>query len=145
MLGCREHRRCRAGLHDPAAIHDGHALGELGDDRELMGHEDHGQVAVFGEIREQVEDLRLDGYIERADRLVRDEQLGLERERAGDGHALALATRQLARAALRIGAGEPDRVQQLLDECPRARAAVHQPVDPGRLGDRVPDGDQRVE
>ena len=47
------------------------------------------------EIRDQagkqVEDLRLNGHIEGGNRFIRDDDLGLKRERAGDGDALTLS------------------------------------------------------
>ena len=42
----------------------------------------------------QLEDLRLDRHVERADRLVAHQQLRLEDHGARDGHALALAAGQ---------------------------------------------------
>jgi hypothetical protein len=67
---------------------------------------DHGQVVRDEEIRQaefalelsqQVQNLSLDGDVERRHRLVEQDQVGFERERAGDGDALALAARQLGR------------------------------------------------
>ena len=55
--------------------------------------------------QEQVDDLRLDRHVERGDRLVADEQVGLHGERAGDGDALALAARELVRIARRRNRG----------------------------------------
>ena len=43
------------------------------------------------QVQQQVDDLGLDRDVERRDRLVGDEQLGLDGERAGDADALALA------------------------------------------------------
>ena len=49
---------------------------------------------------QQVEDLRLDGDVERGDRLVADDELRLEGERAGDADALALAAGEFVRVAV---------------------------------------------
>ena len=57
-------------------------------------------------LQEQVDDLRLDRDVERGDRLVADEHVGLHGERAGDGDALALAAGELVRIAARRS---PDR------------------------------------
>ena len=64
---------------------------------------------------EQVEHLGLDRDVERRDRLVGDEQLGLERDRAGDADPLALAAGELVRVAVVVLGVEPDAVHQLLD------------------------------
>ena len=49
------------------------------------------------QLARQLEDLRLDGHVERRRRLVGDQQLGVERERHGD-HRRAAACRRRARA-----------------------------------------------
>ena len=67
------------------------------------------------EVAQQVEDLRLDRHVERGDRLVRDDHLRLERERARDPDALALPARELVRVAVVVLRVEADRVHDLLD------------------------------
>ena len=62
---------------------------------------------------EQVEDLRLHGDVERRDRLVADDQLRVERERAGDPDPLTLPARELVRVAARVLAAEPDDLEEL--------------------------------
>ena len=52
--------------------------------------------------------------VERAERLVEQQHLRLDGERAGERHPLALAARELVRVAL-AEVREPDEVQQLLD------------------------------
>ena len=69
---------------------------------------------------QQVQDLRLDRDVERADRLVADDQLGPQRERARDADALALAARELVRVAADRARLQADLREQLLH---RARAA----------------------
>ena len=74
------------------------------------------------QVREQVEDLGLDRHVERADRLVEHEQLGLERQRAGDADSLPLAARELVRVTASCArAPRPTRSKQLRD--PRRAAS----------------------
>ena len=58
--------------------------------------------------------LGADLGVERAERLVEQQHPRLDRERAGERHALALAAGELGRVALGE-AGEPDDPQQLVD------------------------------
>ena len=67
------------------------------------------------QLLEQVEHLGLDRDVERRGRLVGDEQLGLERERAGDADALTLTTGELVRVAVAEAARQVHLVEQLLD------------------------------
>ena len=87
-----------------------------------MGDEDVRQVELVLDVLEQVDDLRLDGHVQGRHRLVADDQLGLQGERAGDADALALATGELVREAVVVLRVEPDQLEQLLD--PLLRAAL---------------------
>ncbi len=75
---------------------------------------------------EQVDDLRLDRDVERRHGLVEHDQLGIERERAGDADALPLTAGELVREPVRVLGAEADRPQQLLHAQP-ALAALSRP------------------
>jgi hypothetical protein len=78
------------------------------------------------EVAQQVEDLGLDGDVERGGGLVGDEQARVAGERHGDHDALAHAAGELVRvgvAARRPASGMPTMVEQLhraLARAPRA-------------------------
>ena len=66
--------------------------------------------------QQQVDDLRLDRDVERRDRLVGDQELGLDDERPGDADALALPAGELVRdSARRSPAAGPTRSQHRAD------------------------------
>ncbi len=67
------------------------------------------------QLLDELENLRLDGDVERGRRLVGDEQLGLAGQRHRDHHALAHAARELVRVAVdaRARIGDADRLQHL--------------------------------
>lgn len=58
--GTFEQAGCSAGFHDAAKIHDRHMRGNMLDDREIMADKNIGQVELFPEVHEQIQDLRLD-------------------------------------------------------------------------------------
>ena len=87
----------------------------MADDADVVGDEEVGEPELVLEVVEQVDDLRLDRDVERRDRLVGDDQLRPQRERAGDPDPLALAARELVREAVVVLGREPDALQQLLD------------------------------
>ena len=91
VLRVAEHPACLADLDDPPSVHDRHAVGDLGEDSELMCHEQDREIKLVTQVEEQVQQLRLDGNVERTDRLVSDQQLGPDRERTRNGDSLALA------------------------------------------------------
>ncbi len=79
-----------------------------GHDAQIVGDQDHGRAAFRGEALEQVEHLRLDGHVQGRRGLVRDQQLGLEREGHGDHHALAHAAAELVWEVAQPGFGLRD-------------------------------------
>ena len=90
------------------------------------------------QLVEQVEHLRLHREVQRGHRLVADDHVGVERQRAGDADALTLAAGELLRVLVgRLGA-EADEVEQAADLHVAVLAAlVHAFVGAPRLGDDV--------
>ena len=89
--------------------HHGDAVGHVVDHGEIVRDEQVGEAELLLQILEQVEDLRLHRDVERRDRLVADQQVGPERQRAGDADALALAAGKAVRIAVEIALVEADR------------------------------------
>jgi hypothetical protein len=78
------------------------------------------------QLDHQVEDLRLDGDVERRGRLVGDQHLGIAGQRHGDHDALAHAARKLVRILVERGGGVGDAHQsQHLDRAFPAAFARH--------------------
>ena len=80
------------------------------------------------QVAQHVEDLALDDDVERGHRLVGDQQLGLQRERDGDGDALAHAAGELVRIVGQPPLVEADHVEQL----DRARREPRRAMKPPR-------------
>ena len=99
----------RGRLLDLAArIHHDHAAAGLGHDAEIVRDQDHGGAGALLQLQHQVEDLRLDGDVERGGRLVGDQQGRIAGERRGDHHALAHAAGELVRVVVEppLGVGD---------------------------------------
>ena len=97
--------------------------------------------------REQLEDLRLDGDVERGGRLVGDDERRVHDERHRDHHALAHAAGELVRIlarALRRARG-CRRARASRPRAPTRRACDMPRVHARDLGDLVADGEDRVE
>ena len=95
---------------------------------------------LVAQPQQQGEDLAADRRVQAAHRLVGDDHLGLEGERAGD-HAPAGAARRTARAGSgaqnRSAGRSPARVERLGDELVLARSSRRDPVDAQALRDRL--------
>ncbi len=98
----------RPELHHAPEVEHGDAVGDVADDAEVVRDEDVGDAVLGLQLDEQVEDRGLDGDVERGGRLVADDELGVARERARDGHALLEAAGELNRLLRERALGEPD-------------------------------------
>ena len=116
----------RPGLDDLALRHHADAVRHLAHDAEVVGDEQHAPCRSARAGRGGVQDLGLDGDVERGGGLVGDQQVGLVGERHGDHHALALAARELVRVGARGAArprGRPTSRSSSSVRAPCARAA----------------------
>src|SRR6266568_2012813 len=131
-------------LDDLPQVHDRDAIRHLPDDAEVVRDQQVRQVLPSLNVLEQVEDLRLDGYVEGARRLVQEGEYGLGGQGAGDGDPLTLSTGELVGETVQMVGAESDFLEQLRRSLHRLRAR-HEPVDQDRLGDDVLDQHTRVE
>ena len=127
-------------LDDAPAVHDDDAVGDLGDDAQVVRDEQHPHADLAPQLVEQREDLRLDRDVERGRRLVGDQQRRIARERQRDHHPLPHAARQLMRILVeplfrRRDLHELEHFQRALHR----RGAIHAEVQRGGFGDLVAD------
>ena len=92
-----EQCRRRRAFDDAAGIHHRDFVGAAGNHAEVMGDQDHRHVAAALLARQQIEDLRLDGDVERRGRLVGDQQFRLARQRDRNRDPLPHAAGELMR------------------------------------------------
>ena len=115
VAGLGEQRIRLGRLDDLAEIHHRDMVGDVLDHGKVVRHEDIGEAEPVLELAQEVEDLRADRDVECRDWFVADNQFRLDRERAGNGDALALAAGEFVRIAPRQPRFQPDQPQQLLD------------------------------
>lgn len=84
-------------FHDFTFVHDGDVIRHVVNNREVVGNEDHGEFHFPDELLEEIEDLGLDGDIQRRDGLVCDDEVRLGGKCSGDGDSLALPAGELVR------------------------------------------------
>ena len=83
-------------------MHEHHAAAHVARERHLMRHDEH-RHALAGQILHDGKHFADHFGVERARRLVEQEDLGIHGQCAGDGHALLLAAGDLARLGVDIG------------------------------------------
>ena len=142
----REQRVDRRGFHIAPGIHHDHALRGFRDHAEIMGDQDDRGAKLGLELPDQVQDLRLDGDVERRGRLVGDQHLRIAGQRHGDHDALAHPAGEL----MRVLADAPLRFRNAhqrehLDGARERRAARQILVQHQDFADLVADGQHGIE
>ena len=133
-------------LHDVAGVHDGDLFAHGSHDAQVVGDHDDAHAQLLAQLLHQLQDLRLDGHVQRGGGLVCDQQLGLTGQGDGDHHALAHTAGQLVGAVLQalFRLVDADQLQQLLGTCPGFLLALFG-VQADDLHDLVADGVHRVQ
>jgi hypothetical protein len=141
-----EQRHDVVGLHLAAGVLHDDAVGVLGDEAQVVGDQHQRHAAFALEREQQVEDLGLDGDVERGGGLVGDQQLGLAGQRHRDHHALAHAARELVRerGGAARGVGDADLFEQF-QRALAARLAIQPEMHLEHLADLVADREARVQ
>src|SRR5438477_11013274 len=94
-----EHVDGSALLDDATGIHHTDAVGQPGDDGQVVSNPDQRGVALPSELLHLVENLTLDGGVEGGGRLVGDDQVRTIEQRDGDGYPLPHAAGKLVRVS----------------------------------------------
>ena len=126
-------------------VHHRHAVADVAHHRQVVRDEQVGQAQALLQFHQHVDHLRLDRHVQRRHRLVADHQAGLERQRARDADALALAAGELVRIALGHVGQQAHGGQQRGDALAVLGAAGRQAVHRQRLADDVAHLHARVE
>jgi hypothetical protein len=107
-------------------------------------YEQIGQPVISLQILQQVENLRLDRNVERRNRLVAYDEVGLHRQRTGNTDSLALAARELVGIATSMLLSKSDLLEQVGDAY-SGRRPLGQPMDTESLPDDCTDRQPGVE
>ena len=104
----------RANLHHLTQIHHQHPVRDELHHIEVMRDEHKGQIKFRLKVHQQVQNLRLDRFIQRRNRLIQNHQPRLQGQRPGNIHPLPLPTRQFMRVAPgKLRRRQPHRRQQI--------------------------------
>jgi len=80
----------RRHFHHFAEVQHDDPVGDVANHRKIVGNEEVREAEPFLQLEHQVDDLRLDVDVESGDRLVGNDEFGIQRDRSGDRDALAL-------------------------------------------------------
>jgi hypothetical protein len=108
-----------------------------------VGDEDVGEVELVLDFVEEVEHLGLDADVEGRHRFIEHDDLGSERERAGDTNSLALSSGELVRIAVAVFGEQTNSGEKVGDAV--GGFFLRHAVDAHGLADDVANGNARVE
>ena len=127
--GRSQQPRRRTELDDAPGVHGRDAVGHALEQAQVVGDDDDRRAQLPHQRHERLDDLHLHQRVERGGGLVGDDQLGLARERRGDGRALQHPARELVGVAphhgLRLGHA------QARQQVGHARVGLARPTAPG--------------
>jgi hypothetical protein len=103
-------------LDESAAFHDRDAVAETPDYLEVVGYQDQGELELLPQVRDQIEDLRLDRHVEGGYGLVEDQEPRFRGQSAGDRDPLAFAARKLRGVAPRGPFVQTDLPEHAVDD-----------------------------
>src|ERR1700730_1701697 len=110
-------------LDDLAEVHHSDAIADVLHHGEVVGDEDIREPEFALQVLEQVDDLRLDGDVERRHRLITDDELRVQRKRSSDADALPLASREFGGKPVVVLGVESDNLHEPLHTLPALCAA----------------------
>jgi hypothetical protein len=125
-------------------VHDRDAVADVLHHAHVVRNEQIGEAEGVLEVEEDVQRLRLDRDVERGDRLVGHDEPRVERERARDADALALAAAESVREASHVLGSQAHEAHELLDALLPFVAVLHT-VHQERLADDVEHRHARVQ
>ena len=99
-------------LHALPEVHHHDLVGDVLHHAHVVGDEHVGQAQFLLQVHEQVQDLGLDGHVQGGDRLVADDELGVEGEGPGDADALAAPAVQLVGVGVGVAPGQAHEVHE---------------------------------
>ena len=114
----------QSGLDNAAKVHNQYAAADVLHHRQIVRHKQVSKAMLLLQVPQQVDDLRLHGYIESTDGFVANDEPGLDSQGASDADALSLATAEFMRVTSGVRGVEPDIVKQVLDSTAALSRAI---------------------
>ena len=99
-------------FHHLPQVHHTDIVGDMLYHRKVVGDKDIGEPQLFLKVHKQIQDLGLDGNIQSRDRLVTDDEFGLQGQGPGHPDALAAAAIQLVGVGIRHPGCQAHRLHQ---------------------------------
>ena len=135
VVGRRRHDLLgRPVLDEPPALHDQHPVGDEARGGEVVRDEQQGHAELAPQLAEEVEDRRRQRDVHAADRLVAEQEVGRDDDRARDRRPLLLTAGELRRQPARQRRRQP----HALERGSRCAAPAPPPAARAAAGAREP-------
>ena len=99
-----------------AQVHDGDVVGQVFYNRQVVRDKQVRQIVFVAQVRQQVDDLRLNRDVQRGNRFVQNDEFWAENQSAGDAHALTLSAGELVRVSADVRRVKPALFERLANQ-----------------------------
>lgn len=123
---------CRTDFYHFALTHNGYTIRDVINHREVMAHEHVSEAEFILQVFKEVQDLRLNGHVERGGWFITDQELRVQGQCSGDANALSLTTGEGMRVAAQVSGRQADQIYQFPNAGCLTEAIAHA-VDDQRL------------
>ena len=89
-------------FHHTSEVHDTDPVRDVADDGDVVRDEQVREPFILLQVLEHIDDLRLDGDVQRGDGFVADDELRFHSQRSRDADALLLAAGELMRETVGV-------------------------------------------
>jgi hypothetical protein len=120
-------------------------MADVLDDSQVMSDEKKRNVPPLLELLEKIDDLSLDGDVQRTHGFITNDQARIDGQRSGDADALALASTKLMGITAGVLRIKAHKTQEIADALNTLVATTAKTVDGQRLTDDGLDGHARIE
>jgi hypothetical protein len=132
-------------LDDPTQVHDGDTPADVLDHVEVMGDEEKAQPELVLKIAQEVDDLGLNGDVERTHWLVGHDETRRNSKRTRNADTLTLASGKFVWVAPHVLRAKAHAIEQRSDSLLLLGSGADEAVDAKRLAQRGTNGHPRIE
>src|SRR5262249_18304092 len=125
--------------------HDSDPVTDMTHHHEVVGDEQIAEAELLTQLYEEVQNLRLDGHVERGDGFIGDDDFRLDGEGTSNADALALSSTERLGQFMTLARRQPARPHKKTPPFPDPAPTWTEAMDPNRLGQCLMNGHARVQ
>jgi hypothetical protein len=135
----------RANFNDATKIHDGNSMADETHHLKVVGNEQIAYLVRIAQPKQQIDDLRLNGYVKSAERFIADDKRRPHSKCPGDANSLALPTAKFVRVSVKRFRFKSHLIQERKHGLVLDTAGTADAMDPKRLRQCLPNSHSGIQ